>query len=25
LYNNNKYLYIVECQEISEGQPNFTI
>jgi len=22
---NNKYLYCVECQEISEGQPNFTI
>jgi len=25
LYNKWKYLYSVECQEISERQPNFTI
>jgi len=24
-YNNNAYFYSVKCQEISEGQPNFTI
>jgi len=25
LYSNNKYSYSVKCQEISEGQLNFTI
>jgi len=25
LYSNIKYLYSVKCQEVSVGQPNFTI